>query len=53
MEAKAALFQLGKIVATPGALEALADTGQSPSEFLSRHVSGDWGELCRKDKREN
>lgn len=53
MEARAALFQLGTIVATPGALEALADAGQHPAEFLSRHMSGDWGELCREDKRTN
>ena len=53
METKAALFPLGQVVATPGALEALADANQSPAEFLSRHVSGDWGQLCREDKRTN
>jgi hypothetical protein len=48
-----ALFSLGQTVATPGALAALCDAGQSPLEFLRRHQSGDWGELCDEDKREN
>ncbi len=51
--ALAALFPLGRTVATPGALSALCDAGQSPLEFLRRHQTGDWGELCDADKREN
>ena len=31
-------FHLGQIVATPAALEAIAESGQSPSDFLSRHA---------------
>jgi len=46
-------FSLGRTVATPGALEALEASGQSPAEFLSRHVRGDWGEICEEDRREN
>jgi hypothetical protein len=46
-------FPLGRIVATPGALRALAQANQSPFEFLERHQAGDWGELCEEDKREN
>ena len=46
-------FELGQIVATPGALDALAEAKQSPSELLSRHLSGDWGELCEEDRQEN
>ena len=46
-------FSLGQIVATPGALEAFEKTGQSPAEFLSRHVRGDWGDLCDEDKQTN
>ena len=42
---KTALFPLGQIVATPGALAALGKAGQTPQDFLSRHVCGDWGEL--------
>ncbi len=48
-----ALFSLGQTVATPGALNALGDASQSPLEFLRRHQTGDWGELCDADKREN
>ncbi len=48
-----AKFHLGQVVATPGVLEAFQNTGQSPSEFLTRHVSGDWGDLCSEDKQAN
>ena len=47
------LFSLGQIVATPGALAALEKAGQTPLEFLSRHVRGDWGELDPHDRKEN
>jgi hypothetical protein len=43
MEAKL-LFDLAQLVATPGALAALAKTGQNAMEFLSRHVAGNWGD---------
>jgi pilus assembly protein CpaF len=47
------LFDLGQLVATPGALSALEKSGQSPMDFLTRHISGDWGELSEDDRREN
>ena len=46
-------FLLGQIVATPGALEAFEKTSQSPTEFLSRHAVGDWGDLCDEDMQTN
>ena len=46
-------FSLGRIVATPGALEALHDAGQTPAEFLARHVTGDWGDLDQEDRSLN
>lgn len=46
-------FPLGRVVATPGALEALAASGVSPTDLLSRHQSGDWGEVPPEDAREN
>jgi len=46
-------FPLGRIVATPGVLKALEEANQNPFEFLERHQTGDWGELCEEDKREN
>jgi hypothetical protein len=48
-----ARFTLGQTLITPGAQEAIRDAGQLPLEFLMRHQSGDWGDLCREDKREN
>jgi hypothetical protein len=48
------LFSLGQIVATPAALEALEEAGQTPNDFIARHVRGDWGdELCADDKSLN
>lgn len=49
----ASKFPLGTVVATPGALRALEESGESPFDFLVRHASGDWGELDEDDKREN
>jgi len=46
-------FALGSIVATPSAVQAIEDSGQSPSFFLSRHVRADWGEVCEEDKQLN
>lgn len=47
------LFSLGQVVVTPGALIALEKAGQTPLEFLARHVRGDWGELSEEDHKEN
>jgi hypothetical protein len=49
----AVLFPLGQTLITPAAQEAIRDAGQLPLEFLRRHQSGDWGDLCGEDKREN
>ena len=43
------LFDPGQIVATSGALDALAKAEQHPGDFLTRHLAGDWGELCKDD----
>ena len=47
------LFPLGQVVATPGALAALEKAGQTPDEFLARHVAGDWGVVPEEDRQEN
>jgi hypothetical protein len=44
-------LQLGRVVATPAALAAIADSGQSASDFLARHARGDWGEELPDDDR--
>jgi hypothetical protein len=46
-------FEPGQVVATPGALKTLTFAGQKPSEFLSRHLRGDWGDLDEEDKALN
>lgn len=46
-------FALGQIVATPGAIKSLERAQQLPQEFLSRHVTGDWGEVDEQDWQEN
>ena len=44
---------LGKVLATPGALKLLVDAGGRPFDYLARHATGDWGELCAFDRRQN
>ena len=46
-------FNLGRLLATPGALAALEEAGQTPLEFISRHARGDWGDVCDDDKQAN
>ena len=46
-------FELGQVVATPGALAALEKSGQSPSEFLKRHLRCEQGDLCNEDHELN
>ncbi len=46
-------FELGELVATPGALEVLGEFEVSPSELLARHATGDWGAVPPEDAREN
>jgi hypothetical protein len=51
--ARPPLFPLGQVVATPGALAAMAASGVSPEGLLTRHVTGDWGDVCSDDKSAN
>ncbi len=48
---KEPLFELGQVVSTPGALEAL--TREDIGKALARHHRGDWGEVDRHDWQEN
>jgi hypothetical protein len=45
------LFELGQVVATPGALSACSE--EYLSLCLGRHVRGDWGSVCDDDKETN
>jgi hypothetical protein len=49
-----ALFPLGRLVATPGAIDLLRSAGEDllPA-LLARHQSGDWGDVPEEDAREN
>jgi hypothetical protein len=46
-------LSLGKVVATPGALKLLTQARAYPFEYLARHATGDWGELCAFDRHQN
>ena len=50
---KQALFTLGQIVATPGALQLMRAQGIDGLVLLRRHMTGDWGDLSEDDKKEN
>lgn len=47
------LFPLGRVVATPGALEHCAKNTISPLTLIGRHHRGDWGDLCDDDRMAN
>ena len=48
-----ARFLPGAVVATPGALALLEETGFSAVALLSRHLHGDWGDCCADDAATN
>jgi hypothetical protein len=47
------LFSLGQVVATPGALEAFAATGELITRYIAKHQCGEWGTRDRHDIRAN
>ena len=46
-------FRLGRLYITPGAIEALYLNYTTGAEYLTRHLSGDWGDICDEDKESN
>ena len=50
---RSARFDLGPIVSTPGALDAMTRNQSTGLEYLQRHARGDWGDLCDDDKTAN
>lgn len=46
-------FHPGQVVATPGALDALAESGQDAAFFLDLHLHGIWGEVDAEDQAAN
>jgi len=53
VNAKNIRFKPGRVLATPGAIEALERSGQSIWVYLSRHLAGDWGVVDDEDKQAN
>lgn len=47
------MFAVGRLMATPAALEKLEADGQKPAELLARHLSGDWGDVSQEDCQAN
>ncbi len=47
------IFEIGQVVATPAALEAINSAGETALSFLQRHASGDWGDVCPEDSVAN
>jgi len=48
-----ALFSIGTVVATRGALAALESSGFESIELLARHITGDWGDVVAEDSVAN
>ena len=46
-------FPLGRVFLTPGAIEVLAEAGQTAQDFICRHARLEQGELSDEDHREN
>jgi hypothetical protein len=47
-------FNPGQLLITPGAARAIeVSSGDSILQLLSRHLSGDWGDLSPEDRQEN
>lgn len=46
-------FMLGQVVSTPGALEALGRNNTTGLDYVQRHATGDWGEVCPEDEETN
>ena len=50
---KPILFPLGRVVATPGALELMDRMTANGFQLLQRHQTGDWGNVPADDAIEN
>jgi hypothetical protein len=48
-----ALFKVGQVVATPGALAFCELHGVNPLSLIGRHVGGDFGDLDESDVQAN
>ncbi|WP_186057100.1 hypothetical protein [Burkholderia gladioli] len=46
-------FKLGRIFATPAAIDVMNAARVSIIDLLIRHVRGDWGDLSESDREQN
>ena len=46
-------FELGRVVATPAALELLERLGENVLDYVAKHVRCDWGDVCDEDAEAN
>jgi hypothetical protein len=46
-------FELGRLLATQGAVHMLEAFQVNPVSLVARHVAGDWGDLCEEDRALN
>jgi len=46
-------FSLGKLLATPGALHALEESGECLMDYVQRHQRKDWGVVDAEDAEAN
>lgn len=49
-------FHPGNIVMTQGVMQLIEDMGEDQvglNQYLARHLSGDWGDLCEEDRELN
>jgi hypothetical protein len=46
-------FHLGGLSMTRGAQWALLENNVTPTEYVARHVRGDWGDVSENDRAEN
>lgn len=46
-------FDVGAVIVTPTASRVLEAAGQSAEQVLSRHQSGDWGDVSEKEREVN
>ena len=47
------MLQLGHIVCPPGVMELMERYAPEIINCLTRHRSGDWGDVCEEDRKEN
>jgi hypothetical protein len=44
------IFKFGRLLLTPGALDFCSEQNLNPLDILTRHITGDWGDLCAEDQ---